>query len=121
MHHTQSLGHQGEELVAQRLIADGYAIIARNYRKLYGEIDLIALRNDELIFVEVKLRINPLFDPTYSITPAKQRRIGMVAKEFIAAGKHEEKVFRFDVAIVTQSDENTSIMYLANAFEVEES
>jgi putative endonuclease len=54
----QSLGRRAEQLVASRLAADGLSIVARNARvhtpELIGEIDLIALDGDALVFVEVK-------------------------------------------------------------------
>jgi putative endonuclease len=54
----QSLGRRAERLVASRLEAQGLAIVARNARvhtpELIGEIDLIALDGDTLVFVEVK-------------------------------------------------------------------
>jgi putative endonuclease len=54
----QRLGRYGEELVARRLVADGWSIVARNVRVrgLRGEIDLIAREGSTLVFVEVKAR-----------------------------------------------------------------
>jgi putative endonuclease len=52
----RALGRLGEQLAAAHLERLGYAIIARNVRTRYGEIDLIAFNGESLIFVEVKTR-----------------------------------------------------------------
>jgi len=51
-------GKTGETLAYHCLRKNGYRIVARNYRKYYGEIDLIGWENGVLVFVEVKLRKN---------------------------------------------------------------
>ena len=52
----QSLGRLGEDLAAQYLAEQGFAILARNVRTPYGEIDLLAQQGDLVVFVEVKTR-----------------------------------------------------------------
>jgi putative endonuclease len=54
----QRLGRYGEEIVARRLVAQGWSIVARNARVggVRGELDLIALDGPTLVFVEVKAR-----------------------------------------------------------------
>lgn len=51
-----TIGHQGEDLAAAHLERRGYSIVARNARTRFGEIDVIATRTGELVFVEVKTR-----------------------------------------------------------------
>ena len=51
-----ALGGAGERLAAGWLEARGYRVLARNWRCVYGELDLIAEEADELVFVEVKTR-----------------------------------------------------------------
>ncbi len=64
----------GEEKAAEYLINRGYKIIERNFRIGYGEIDIIAIRNNTLIFVEVKTRTSVKFGtPIESITGKKIR------------------------------------------------
>jgi putative endonuclease len=52
----QHLGRRGEQLAAEHLERLGYAIVARNHRTRFGELDIVAARGDELVFVEVKTR-----------------------------------------------------------------
>ena len=76
----KTLGNQGEKLVADELQKQGFTILARNYRKQFGEIDLIASKKNLLIFVEVKLRSSSTIDLAELIVPVKQRRISAAAK-----------------------------------------
>ena len=109
------LGNRGESLVAQLLENKGYTIIARNYQKRFGEIDLIAERNDVLAFVEVKTRTHELFDLSELITPTKQRKIIATAKAFIAEKHYDDKTCRFDVALLQDCNAD-KISYISNAF-----
>jgi len=109
----KSVGNYGEQLVAHQLERHGYTIQERNYTKQYGEIDIIASKNDVIAFVEVKNRFNPLFDMTELIPRSKQRKIAAVAKAYLANYHTTDVTCRFDVALVTESQE---ISYIENAF-----
>src|ERR1700758_792484 len=54
-------GRRGEQVAARHLKRCGYLILARNYRAAGAEIDLVALDDDTLVFVEVKLRAGSRF------------------------------------------------------------
>lgn len=110
------LGQHGEDLVVKKLINDGYHILARNYRKRYGEIDIIAKKKDIVAFVEVKTRANVYGDLSEVITNAKQKKIINVAKEYIATHTLMETVWRFDVALLQPKNNELNIMYIPNAF-----
>ncbi|MCL2670172.1 MAG: YraN family protein, partial [Syntrophaceae bacterium] len=56
-------GQQGEAVAAAHLGEQGYRIIDRNYRCRFGEIDLIALEGETLVFIEVKCRRSDAFGP----------------------------------------------------------
>ncbi len=117
MNQTKQTGLQGEQLVVDKLQSEGYEIVARNYSRPYGEIDIIAKSAHELLFVEVKTRYNPLFDPIEQISRSQQKRIVTVAKHFLATHTGADNVIcRFDVALVITQQGTTSISYLANAF-----
>ncbi len=117
MNIRQKIGDLGENLTAQHLEKQGFKIIDRNYRRRFGEIDLIATKKDVLVFVEVKMRRNPLFDPTEVITRSKQKKLIMTAKDYLARHDHTDKGCRFDVAIVTQQgDSEPEISYIEDAF-----
>jgi len=115
--YKKQFGNHGEDLVAQKLSQNNYTILARNFRRPYGEIDIIAQKDNIVLFVEVKTRLNPFFDISEIITPSKQHKIIMVAKEFIAIHNIHDKTYRFDVAFL-EADNNHQIHinYIPNAF-----
>lgn len=108
-------GDKGEELVARQLQKQGFVILARNYTKRTGEIDLIAQQGDTVVFVEVKTRTKNIFDLTEVINGTKQRRIISAARSFIHEHKLHDYVLRFDVALIEQL-EKEFITYIPNAF-----
>lgn len=82
--HTQTLGKYGEDLAANFLQACGYEIIENNYYTRSGEIDLIARKDNLLIFVEVKTRKN--FDFGHgedNINWRKQQKFKKVVREYL--------------------------------------
>jgi putative endonuclease len=119
-HTTKILGFAGEAHVAQHLVKQGFSIIAHNYTKPYGEIDLIVKRNGLLAFVEVKTRLDQSLDTTEIITAKKQRSIARVAQQFLSSYTESYTECRFDVAIVHEKQGGYTIMYLENAFMYEE-
>lgn len=59
---NKNLGNKGEDIAAEYLRSKGYQIIQRNFRaKRYGEVDIIAQKRKQLVFVEVKTRIGNQF------------------------------------------------------------
>jgi len=116
MSKSKERGIQGEDLIATELEQQGMHIVKRNYRKQFGEIDLIAQCNDLLIFVEVKLRYSARIDLAELINSTKQQRIIMTAKAFCAQYDQLEKICRFDVALIDYSTGVPDITYIPNAF-----
>jgi len=74
----------GERLAAKFLTKKGYEIIERNYRFSHGEIDLIAMKGELLVFVEVKARSGLYFGyPEDAVNDNKIEIITKVAEEYI--------------------------------------
>lgn len=95
------LGSSGERRAARRYEAEGWRVVARNWRCRDGEIDLVVRRGDVLAFVEVKTRTTDRFGhPTEAVTPAKQRRIRRLASRFCAETGARAGTLRFDVVSV---------------------
>ena len=55
------LGKKGEDIATDYLLHHGYTIVERNFRKRYGDIDIVARKGDTLVFVEVKTRTSDLY------------------------------------------------------------
>ena len=116
------LGRWGEKQAAGYLHQKGYRLLAAGYRCRMGEIDLIAQKGRELAFVEVKLRRTANFaEPREQVTAAKQRRILLAARHFLAQHpEYGEHYCRFDVAEVYAPDgvqtAKPEIRYYEHAF-----
>ena len=116
------LGRWGEKQAAGYLHQKGYRLLAAGYRCRMGEIDLIAQKGRELACVEVKLRRNANFaEPREQVTAAKQRRILLAARHFLAQHpEYGEHYCRFDVAEVYAPDgvqtAKPEIRYYEHAF-----
>ena len=108
------MGKKGEEQAVKALQAAGMQIIAKNYRYREGEVDIIALDGETLVFVEVKAWASyGLEDLQYSINAKKQSKIIKTAKYFLFENRQYSKMaYRFDVVFV----KNNSITHLASAF-----
>jgi putative endonuclease len=117
--HTKSFGKSAESMVAQQLKNQKFSILAQNYRIKQGEIDIIAIRDDLVIFVEVKARVHNTFDIGTVITQSKQRKIIYTAQHFLQHNpSFEYKSCRFDVALIEQLLPYPKITYIPNAFSV---
>jgi putative endonuclease len=106
-------GKKGEEVVAQWLIARGGKVLHQRWRWKRGEIDLIAIESDTLLFIEVKTRNRSNWDADglLAITPQKQAKIVRTAQLFLLKYPHlAEQPCRFDVAIVRHQPMNRSIL-----------
>jgi putative endonuclease len=116
MNYKIQKGKEGELLVAQYLQKHGYTIVTQNYRKRFGEVDVIAQKKDTIAFVEVKWRHNPLVDSAELIGPSKQKKIISIAKHFLSTHNDEEVVCRFDVALIEDNNNTINLQYIENAF-----
>jgi len=112
--HNSARGKKGEDLAADNLLADGFEVIARNFRSKFGEIDIIALKNETIIFVEVKSWVKyGAEDLQYSIDVKKQQKIIKTAKYFLLENrKYSNMSIQFDVIFV----KNNIVNHLASAF-----
>lgn len=74
------LGKRGEKIAADHLVANGFAVIDRNWRCPQGEIDIVATSDGELVFVEVKTRSSLAYGhPFEAITTNKLARLRRLA------------------------------------------
>jgi putative endonuclease len=97
----QTYGQWGEERAAEYLQARGYSILARNIKAPHGEIDLVALKEDVLTFVEVKTRRSHAFAyPEESVTRRKQAYLLSAAQAYIEQHPDSPESWQFDVIAV---------------------
>jgi len=98
-----ALGDAGERLAERRLTALGWKIVERKWRVRGGEIDLIAMDGDELVFVEVKTRRgSPLGTAEEAVDARKAARLIALGEQYIGTHpEHEERFWRIDVVAIT--------------------
>jgi putative endonuclease len=107
-------GVTAERRAAAYLMGRGYAIAARRFKSPVGEVDIVARRGPELLFVEVKAR-SRLDDAALSITPRQQRRIVAAAEAWLADHPDDGlRDIRFDVILVAR---NGRTQHIAAAFD----
>jgi putative endonuclease len=112
------LGRRGENLATDHLLATGYSIIERNWRCSQGEIDIVAFRNGEIVFVEVKTRSSLAYGhPLEAITVAKLARLRRLAGAWCRAHPDVRAEVRIDaIAIVAPTRGLVEIEHLERVF-----
>jgi len=95
---NRAVGDIGEGIAARFLSRKGYEIIGRNVKTFVGEIDIVARKDPEIVFVEVKTRRFPaLAQPYASVTVKKQKKLIQCALCYISMKGLEEAFWRIDV------------------------
>ncbi len=101
------LGKIGEDLTAKTLKKQGYKVLLRNYVTPYGEADIVALKEETLVFVEVKTRSNDKFGtPAQAVDYKKQQKYQNIANYYINQNNLEEVDVSFAVAEVVNGKVN---------------
>jgi len=112
------LGRRGEEAACQFLKKQGYKILARNFRCPLGEIDVVAMKQERLHFIEIKTRSQARFgNPEESVGREKQDKIIRIAQWYLKQFSQQARSMSFDVAAVSfLEDKNASIKFIEGAF-----
>ena len=116
----KTLGQRGEAAAARYLKRRGYKILARGDRFGPGELDLVMLDRDTIVFVEVKTRqSHDAGLPAEAVDEAKQRKLTRLAVTFLKRHGLLERPARFDVVAVTWPAGKwfPAIEHIRNAFE----
>ncbi len=114
-------GKQGEDIAVKYLEEAGIDVIARNVRCNMGEIDIVGVDGDTLVFVEVKSKSFGGYGlPQEAVTVAKQRRLTRLAQWYLKSRKMERRSARFDVIAIAWKGGEPEVTWIANAFEARE-
>ncbi len=115
-------GNRGEEYAVTHLTMNGWHILEAPFRSRVGEIDIIAMDSDTLVFVEVKFRQSRDFgNPVLAVNKEKQKRIVKTAMFFLAHEKVPEHTWcRFDVLGLTPAKNaaHYHVKHIRNAFQL---
>ena len=114
--HNQT-GKQGEQIANRYLQHKGYEILDENWVCGKAEIDIIALYNRQIVFVEVKTRTSTDFGmPEDFVTNAKQKQMELAANKYIELKEHAGEI-RFDIiAVFLKADNTFQLKHIEDAF-----
>lgn len=118
VHQAHELGKEGEQLAVKYLEEQGYLILERNFRAGRHEIDIIAMKDDEIVMVEVKSRTDDnVIEPEEAVNHKKRHSLILAADSYIRQRKRNEQV-RFDIITVLKKDAESELKHIENAFNV---
>lgn len=114
---TKQKGDIGENIATDYLEKRNFKIIEKQYRKRFGEIDIIASDNNTIVFIEVKLRkSSALGHPLESITKSKIEKIYKVADSYLRENELIDSLIRFDVVSILLENNLYTVEHIKNAF-----
>ena len=108
----QKIGRIGEETASRFLVERGFSILGRNYRKKWGEIDIIAKKDGIIRFVEVKTvsrenlkessrdTLGSSYTPEENVHPWKLERLNRAIQTYLIDRKLEDEEWQLDVTTV---------------------
>ena len=113
---SYALGLEGEDMAADHLSSSGYVILERRFRIHSIEIDIIASKGKELVFVEVKTRSSDFFaSPESAVNVKKQKRM-ILAADYYVRERGIDAEIRFDIVSVVRNRDTEHISHIKNAF-----
>ena len=109
---NKRLGRRGESQAVKYLKRQGYKILERGYKNPFGEVDIIASKDDTVAFVEVKTRLNENYGAPSEAVDKKRRDKYIQAAKYYFYGKQIEVTVRFDIIEILRGEIN----HIENAF-----
>lgn len=111
--YNKSVGKFGEDKAAEILARNGYKILSRNYNCRFGEMDIVALEDNCLVFIEVKTRTTDRYGaPENAVNYWKKKHLELTARNYIDYKRMANFIARFDIVEVFAK-------YADNKFEME--
>ena len=108
-------GRWGEDIAAEYLAANGYAIADRNWRCGHYEIDIVAYKGSRIIFVEVKTRSDNDEDPLEAVDKDKTSRLIRAAVVYINTYEIDHEI-QFDLIAINGTSSDYTIEHISDAF-----
>lgn len=97
-----AVGRFGESVAQRRVRGYGWEVLATNWRCAIGELDIVAVDGDDAVFVEVKTRRSAAYGgAAEAVTPAKLRRLRLLAGAWLASQERAFGGARIDVLAIT--------------------
>ncbi len=122
MSYNKDTGKKGEKIAARYLKKQGFSILAQNYLAKGSELDIIAEKNGEIHFVEVKTRTSASFgNPADAVNYYKRNSIIHGAKVYLMKNpEYYDRIISFDICEIILHNRlfnNKEINYIENAFD----
>jgi len=99
----RAAGAAAEDRAADFLLAKGYTLVTRRRKVRGGEIDLVCLDGEVLVFVEVKFRLAPDYRPEESLGATKASRMRTAARSWVEACGDDGRIWRFDLVAIDRA------------------
>ena len=116
MSKSYDFGQEAEKRAADFLEKKGYEILARNYRFLKAETDLIAHYQNTLVIVEVKARSSSFFGAPQSFVGKKKRSLLIEAANHFILSRDLDLEVRFDIVSFVKNNSKWKVEHLQNVF-----
>jgi putative endonuclease len=116
MSKQSELGKLGEEMAAEFLRKKDYLILQQNYVWEKAEIDIIALSENKIVFVEVKTRVSPYLNDPALMVPMKKWKQIMKAADIYMKERSDNLPAQFDIVSVITNQDYTIIDHYDEAF-----
>lgn len=97
---SSAKGREAEDRAANYLLSLGYTLITRRFKTRHGEIDIVALDGDTLVFVEVKYRSSDFVTPEESVTRIKAERFESAVSDYFSKTGQPEIPARYDLIAI---------------------
>ena len=111
-----NFGQHCEFMARTYLEQQGYLILETNWRSGHNEVDIIAIKSDILVFVEVKTRRTVIWgEPQLFVTKEKQRSYIALANKYVRMNNRNEEV-RFDIIAILLNNNQRKIEHIEGAF-----
>ena len=118
---ASDVGIRGEDLAATYLTNQGHQILKRNFKRTWGEIDLVTLDGETVVYVEVKTRRSRTAQPERAVNHAKQKQLIKLARSFASQYKVLHRRSRFDIVTVNDPESKQPVVrHFKNAFRASE-
>lgn len=111
----RSVGRAFEDRAAEYLVREGFTMLTRRFAARGGEIDLVALEGETLVFVEVKARRNGRYTPEEALTTQKMERTLAASEVYLARYDGPEREIRYDLVAI----DDDGVRHYRSAFEPE--
>ena len=107
------LGTKGEDIAAAYLQQQGHALLDRNFRTRYGEVDLVTRHGDAIVFLEVRTRRTATYGaPEESVTARKGQRVVLAAQQYLQDNGMEQRHWRIDLVSVRMAGGAPKVTHL---------